>query len=109
MVISACVCVYIYICFFSVGPKIKSPAPKFAKVATSLLRLNGSLVVAKKDIWADCRSMPHASKKRPSHPPGTVGSLGYVEDFSGNKTWVARLVVCQNMYDTQLHKNDVSS
>eukprot|EP00439_Symbiodinium_sp_Y106_P080426 s855_g19.t1 len=29
-----------------------------------------------------------------------VGSLGYVEDFEGNKTWLARLVVCQNMYDT---------
>ena len=27
-----------------------------------------------------------------------VGSLGYVEDFEGNKTWLARLVVCQNMH-----------
>ena len=26
-----------------------------------------------------------------------VGSLDYVEDFEGKKTWLARLVVCQNM------------
>ena len=27
-----------------------------------------------------------------------VGSLGYVEDFHREKTWLARLVVCQNMH-----------
>ena len=27
-----------------------------------------------------------------------VGSLGYVEDFNGQRTWLARLVVCQNMH-----------
>ncbi|OLP89170.1 hypothetical protein AK812_SmicGene29410 [Symbiodinium microadriaticum] len=36
-----------------------------------------------------------------------VGSLGYVEDFEGNKTWLARLVVCQNMYDTNFLLADV--
>lgn len=37
----------------------------------------------------------------------TVGSLGFVEDFSGKKTWVARLVVCQNMYETNFLLTDL--
>ncbi|CAK9021339.1 Uncharacterized protein SCF082_LOCUS15301 [Durusdinium trenchii] len=36
-----------------------------------------------------------------------VGSLGYVEDFQGNRTWVARLVVCQNMYETNFLLTDL--
>ncbi|CAE7754490.1 unnamed protein product [Symbiodinium pilosum] len=36
-----------------------------------------------------------------------VGSLGYVEDFNCEKTWLARLVVCQNMYNTNLLLADV--
>eukprot|EP00435_Cladocopium_sp_Y103_P060237 s350_g22.t1 len=37
----------------------------------------------------------------------TVGSLGFVEDFTGKKTWVARLVVCQNMYETNFLLTDL--
>mmetsp|Transcript_88374 Transcript_88374/g.197732 ORF Transcript_88374/g.197732 Transcript_88374/m.197732 type:complete len:250 (+) Transcript_88374:2-751(+) len=36
-----------------------------------------------------------------------VGSLGYVEDFNGNRDWLARLVLCQNMYTTNFMISDV--
>ena len=37
----------------------------------------------------------------------TVGSLATVEDFKGRATWLARLVVCQNNYETNFLMSDL--
>lgn len=37
----------------------------------------------------------------------TVGSLATVEDFQGRATWLARLVVCQNNYETNFLMSDL--